>query len=210
LYAAGTARALVWRKLAGMTDSSPLSPLPEVPAAAQIRDLAPEGLDDIDRALRDEELQVRQAMAPYENRLADIRSRRQIIATERRRRERMQISARRKEVQRGAKSGSMPSLVDALATLDLSADIPLGEINAFLATGGAVGFGFATRPGTIAFTDGREQKQAKTWGDARQLFLDGWEPGSPAIPGVRIHLAGTRVERVVAAGDVVIEPPDVS
>jgi hypothetical protein len=80
----------------------------------------------------------------------------------------------------------------------------LTEVRAFLSTGGEVGFGFATRPGTIAFTDGRQQRQAKTWGEARELHALGWDPGAPGVPGVRVHLAGSRVERVVAATDVVL------
>jgi hypothetical protein len=70
-----------------------------------------------------------------------------------------------------------------------------------------VGFGFPTRPGSIGFTDGRRQRQARTWDEARSLYDDGWEPGSPGIPGVRVHLAGTRVERVVGADEVVIQTP---
>jgi hypothetical protein len=83
--------------------------------------------------------------------------------------------------------------------------MPLAAVRAFLSTGGEVGFGFATRPGTIAFTDGRRQEQARTWGEARQLYARGWEPGTPGIPGVRVHLAGSRVERVAPAGEVVLE-----
>ena len=77
-------------------------------------------------------------------------------------------------------------------------------MHAFLNSGGEVGFGFATRPGTMTFTDGRQQRQARTWGEARELHALGWDPGAPGIPGVRVHLAGSRVERVVPADDVVL------
>jgi hypothetical protein len=86
-----------------------------------------------------------------------------------------------------------------------AAETPLSVLRAFLASGGEVGFGFASRPGSIAFTDGRQQKAAITYGQARQLYADGWEPGSPGVPGVRVHLAGTRVERVVPVDGVVVE-----
>ena len=56
----------------------------------------------------------------------------------------------------------------------------------------------------IAFSDGRQQAQARTWGEARELHARGWDPGTPGIPGVRIHLVGTRVERVVGPEDVVV------
>ncbi len=70
-----------------------------------------------------------------------------------------------------------------------------------------VGFGFATRPGTMTFTDGRQQRMARTWGEARELHALGWDPGAPGVPGVRVHLAGSRVERVVPASDVVLKSP---
>ena len=82
----------------------------------------------------------------------------------------------------------------------------LDSSHAFLASGGEIGFGFPTRPGTITFTDGRRQRQATTWGEAHALSADGWEPGAPGIPGVRVHLAGSRVERVVTGSEVVLDP----
>ena len=101
----------------------------------------------------------------------------------------------------------MPSVVDALGSTGLIADEqPLAEVAAFLKSGGEVRFGYATRPGPVSFTDGRQLRNARTWGEARQLFAEGWEPGSPGVPGVRVHLVGTRVERVVDAAEVVVRP----
>lgn len=99
----------------------------------------------------------------------------------------------------------MPTVVDALATGGLVDDATLlRDLPTFLKSGGEVRFGFATRPGSLAFTDGRQVRTVTTWGEARRLYADGWEPGSPGVPGVRVHLLGTRVERVVPAGDVVV------
>ena len=64
-------------------------------------------------------------------------------------------------------------------------------------------FEFGPSPDLLCFTD------ATTWGDARALYADGWEPGAPGgagVRGIRVHLIGTRVERVVTPGDVVVEP----
>ena len=101
----------------------------------------------------------------------------------------------------------MPSLEVALESPDEAFDpaTVLTNVPAFLSSGGQVGFGFATRPGTMTFTDGRQQRQARTWGGARELHALGWDPGAPGVPGVRVHLAGSRVERVVTAGDVVLD-----
>jgi hypothetical protein len=109
-----------------------------------------------------------------------------------------------------AGSGEMPALADALLAepSPLPEGRPLSEVRAFLSSGGQVGFGYPTRPGILGFTDGRQLRNATTWGEARALYADGWEPGAPGaagVRGVRVHLSGTRVERVVTPGEVVLE-----
>lgn len=195
-----------------MTDAGEAGALPELPArvdAEQLRALDESGLDTAVAALQAAERATQQAMAPYDRQVREIRARLSEVATERRRRERATQVARRASVREAATSGGMPSLLVALESADTPFEdaTPLQSIRAFLASGGEVGFGFPTRPGTIAFTDGRLQRPARTWGEARALHGLGWEPGTPGIPGVRVHLAGSRVERVAAATDVVLELP---
>ncbi len=147
------------------------------------------------------------AMSPHQAQLRELRARSAQIATERRRRERAAHIAARAAVRDQAKSGEMPNVTEALGTDGLiSDDRALAEVSAFLSSGGEVRFGYATRPGAIAFTDGRQARNAHTWGEARQLFADGWEAGTPGVPGLRVHLVGTRVERVVDAAEVVVRP----
>ena len=185
-----------------------LPPLPEMPPAFEQESLS--GLDDaaleeLVSALAGVERATVTAMAPHQAQLRELRARSGQIATERRRRERAAHIAARAAVREQAKSGEMPTVVDALAAPDLIPDDwPLAEVAAFLKSGGEVRFGYATRPGAVSFTDGREVRNARTWGEAHRLFVDGWEPGSPGVPGVRVHLVGTRVERVVDATDVVV------
>jgi hypothetical protein len=183
-----------------------LPPLGDRVEPEALRELSDDGLDALGAQLQATERATIAAMAPYEQHLLEIRTRTTELATERRRRERAQQVAQRAGVREAAKSGGMPSLAAALAAGEelLDAGTVLTDVHAFLSTGGAVGFGFATRPGTMTFTDGRQQRQAKTWGEARELHALGWDPGAPGIPGVRVHLAGSRVERVVAATDVVL------
>lgn len=171
-----------------------------------MRQASADELDALDRELGETEREVRDLLRPFEEQLKEIQAQRSVLATERRRRERTKVSARRKEVRAAAASGELLPLLDALERLDLHDELPLSETKAFLKTGGQVGFGFATRPGSIGFTDGRQSQTAKTWGEARRLYLDGWEPGTPTVSGVRVHLVGTKVERVVPAGEVTIRP----
>jgi hypothetical protein len=188
-------------------DAVALPPLPDTVAAEQLRELADADLEVLELELRGTERATISAMSPYDRQLREIRARLSELATERRRRERAAHVAKRASVREQAKSGAMPTLADALAAPDDLFDpgMNLTSIRAFLASGGEIGFGFATRPGTIAFTDGRRQQQVRTWGEARALAADGWEVGAPGIAGVRVHLAGSRVERVVAGHELVLD-----
>lgn len=183
--------------------------LPELPDAVDaeaLQALAENDLEGVERDLRAAERATVAAMSPWDRQLREIRARLAELSTERRRRERAAHIAQRASVREMAKSGTMPSLADALAAPDelLDPATALTAVKVFLKSGGEVGLGFSTRPGTMAFTDGRRQQQAKTWGEARALSAAGWEPGAAGIPGVRIHLSGSRVERVVAADEVVV------
>ncbi len=200
------ARGKIRARVASRVPNVELPPLGERIEPEALRALSAESLDALGTALQATERATIAAMAPYEQHLREIRTRATELATERRRRERAQQVAQRAGVREAARSGGMPSLAVALESGEelFDAATALTEVPAFLSTGGEVGFGFATRPGTMSFTDGRQQRQARTWGEARELHELGWDPGAPGVPGVRVHLAGSRVERVVAATDVVL------
>lgn len=189
-----------------------LPPLPDLPPTFEPDSLT--ALDDgalaeLVAALAASERATVAAMAPHQAQLRELRARSGQIATERRRRERAAHIAARAAVREQAKSGEMPSVLDAVATAGfLPDDRALAEVAAFLKSGGEVRFGYATRPGPVPFTDGRQLRNARTWGEARELYAGGWEPGSPGVPGIRVHLVGTRVERVVDAGEVVVRAQD--
>jgi hypothetical protein len=178
----------------------PVPPLPERVEPESLRELSEEALAAVLASVREVERATIAAMSPYSRQLKEVQARAQEVATEQRRRERAVHIAQRKAVREQASSGEMPTLEAALAEPSPLAppETPLAALRAFLATGGEVGFGYASRPGTLAFTDGRRQQSASTYGEARELYASGWEPGAPGVPGVRVHLAGTRVERVVA------------
>jgi len=189
-------------------DATAMPPLPDAIDAETLLSLAEGGLEAAERDLRAAERATVAAMSPWDRQLREIRARLAELSTERRRRVRAAHIAQRASVRELVKSGSMPTLADALAAPDemYDAATSLAGVKVFLKSGGEVGFGFATRPGTIAFTDGRRQEQAKTWGEARQLAAEGWEPGNVGMAGVRVHLQGSRVERVVGADEVVVAP----
>ncbi len=187
-----------------------LPPLPTIPARVEptsLPDLEEEELERLVNQLRGAERETIAAMAPHQAQLRELRARTGEIATERRRRERAAHIAARAAVREQAKSGAMPSLVDALVTEGLlDDDLALADLAVFLKSGGEVRLGYPARPGQLSFTDGRQTRTARTWGESRRQFADGWEPGAPGVPGVRVHLVGTKVERVVAAHEVVVRP----
>lgn len=183
-----------------------LPPLPEPVAPETLRDLAPAALQALSDELAATERAVIAAMAPFERQRRELRARAGQIATEERRRERAQKHASRRLVREQAGSSALPSLADALAAVEpITASMPLVTARAFLRTGGEVHFGFATRPGSISLTDGRTQRTVTTLEAARELYSQGWECGTATVPGVRVHLTGTRIERVVEPDDVVVE-----
>jgi hypothetical protein len=185
----------------GLPELTPPTP-PEV-----LRGMDAAGVEAVASELSALERSTLVAMTPFERRLKEIRARLAEVATEQRRRERAAHLATRIAVRAAAGSGEMPALSDALAAtaIALPDDLPLRQVRAFLTTGGEVGFGYPTRPGSITFTDGRRTAQATTVGEARRLWADGWEPGTPGLTGVRVHLAGTRVERLAPLDGVVID-----
>lgn len=185
----------------------PLPPLPERIDPDGLRDLDDGGLAAAAAAVDAARRATETAMAPFSRQLRELGARTAEIATEQRRRERAQRHAARVRVREQAQSGELPSLADVLAATEapVAAELPLRELRAFLRTGGEVAFGFATKPGFIGFTDGRQVRQARTSGEARDLYAAGWEPGAPGNPGVRVHLVGTRIERLAPPEDVVVE-----
>jgi hypothetical protein len=191
----------------GSPSPLPPPPLPEPVEPEAMRALGEAELEAVLAELRAAERATIAAMSPYSRQLKELQARAQEVATEQRRRERAAHIAQRKAVREQASSGEMPTLEAALSEPALVAPLetPLSGLRAFLASGGEIGFGYASRPGSMSFTDGRRQQAVATYGEARRLWAEGWEPGSPGVPGVRVHLAGTRVERVVPADGVVVE-----
>lgn len=185
-------------------------PVPDLPVPVEsdaLSELIDGGLEALLAEIAAVERATRAAMSPYDRQLRELRARAALVATEQRRRQRSQRQTERKAVRQSAGSAELPTLTDALEAEQppIDPELPLAEATVYLRTGGEVRFGYPSRPGPLSFTNGREQRSATTLGAARELFAQGWEPGTTAIPGVRVHLAGTKIERVVAADEVVID-----
>ena len=161
--------------------------------------------------LADEELErrldeIRGRMRPLDEQLARLRMQRDVLLTEKRRRERGAHREARNAIKAAMKEGQYPTIAQLVAG---SNEGSLDDFVFNLKTGGEVRLGFpGARAQTLAFTDGAQAAQAKDLAEAASLYEAGWELGSPGRPGVRVHFPGTRQERLVPAEEVFARPRD--
>lgn len=156
-------------------------------------------------AISEEELQSRldalkAEMRPVERQLAELRAQRDVLLTERRRRERLDRRDARAALRSAMSSGELPTIAALVAGAEEGS---FSDYAYSLKTGGEVALGFpGARQATVAFTDGVRVVQAKDLAQAAELYAAGWELGSPGRPGVRVHFPGTRQERLVDAREL--------
>ena len=147
-------------------------------------------------------------MRPLEQELAGLRSERDVLHTELRRRHRLATREARAAVKGAMRVGELPTLLEFIEAADSGA----WDDHAYnLKTGGEVRLGFpGARTQTVSFTDGRQAVQARDLAEAARLYAAGWELGSPGRPGVRVHFPGTRQERLVDSGELFVRQPRVA
>lgn len=156
-------------------------------------------------ALDDAELErrvaaVRERMRPVEEQLSSLRGERDVLLTERRRRERNAHRESRADLKAAMREGKFPTIAELVAGSQAGA---LEDYSFNLKTGGEVRLGYpGARTQILAFTDGVQVAQAADLAAAAGLYSAGWDLGSPGRPGVRVHFPGTRQERLVPAEEV--------
>ncbi len=146
---------------------------------------------------------VRARMRPVERQLAELRAERDVLLTERRRRERLAQRERRAGLRDAMRSGDLPTLGQLVAGAERGS---LDDYRYHLKTGGEVRLGFPGARPALAFTDGKRLAQARDLAEAAELYEAGWELGGPGRPGVRVHFPGTRQERLVDPDEVHVRP----
>ncbi len=147
---------------------------------------------------------IRERMRPLEEDVAKLRAERDVLLTELRRRRRLNERTTRADLKSAMREGKFPTVAELVAATDSGS---LDDYVYNLKTGGEVRLGFpGARTQGLTFTDGAQVAQAADLARAAKLYAAGWELGSPGRPGVRVHFAGTRQERLVAADDVYARP----
>jgi hypothetical protein len=161
-----------------------------------------EGLSDSELATAIGELEG--SAAPLQQQLAALRAEVDGMRTELRRRERMAQLEQRKAVRADLAAGKMAGLVEIVAgAIDLGGSGVLDDYRFFRESATEVRLGYASSSGqSLSFCDGTATEDADNMATARELYLRGWEFGTPQARGVRVYAAGTRAERVVPATEI--------
>jgi hypothetical protein len=148
--------------------------------------------------------EIRERMRPVEQQLASLRGERDVLLTERRRRERTAHRESRADLKAAMREGKFPTVAELVAG---SQSGSLDDYAFNLKTGGEVRLGYpGARSQSLTFTDGLKVANAGDLADAAGLYSAGWDLGSPGRPGVRVHFPGTRQERLVGADEVFARP----
>ncbi len=159
-------------------------------------------LDDAELERRVAE--VRDRMRPVEQQLSALRGERDLLLTERRRRDRNAHRESRADLKAAMREGKFPTVAELVAGSQAGS---LDDYAFNLKTGGEVRLGYpGARSQSLSFTDGVQVAQAGDLAAAARLYAAGWELGGPGRPGVRVHFPGTRQERLVGADDVFARP----
>ncbi len=159
-------------------------------------------MDDADLERRLAE--VRERMRPVEQQLSALRGERDLLLTERRRRDRNAHRESRADLKASMREGKFPTVAELVAGSQAGS---LDDYAFNLKTGGEVRLGYpGARSQSLSFTDGVQVAQAGDLAAAASLYSAGWELGGPGRPGVRVHFPGTRQERLVGADEVFARP----
>jgi transposase InsO family protein len=162
-------------------------------------------LSDEDLARRIRELMAE--MGPLEEALGRLRVEVQRLASEQHRRERQRHLKARMQVRTTLAQGQLPTLQQAAESVEelLPGPAPLRDLRFFRDSGTEVGLGYATgREPLVWMTNGGETVALRSIAEIRARYLEGWDFGAGAHPGVRIHVLNTRTEKVVPASEVFV------
>jgi len=176
---------------------------------AMAEPLNPEQASDEELARRVREIMAE--MTPLEEALGRLRAQIQQVVSEQKKRQRSQHLKARMQVRTTVAQGQMPTLQQvAESSNDLvPPDASLAGLRFFRDSGTEIGLGYATgREPTVWMTNGSSTAAVKTVAEIRSRFLEGWDFGTAAHPGVRIHIPNSRTEKILLSSEVFVRPKD--
>src|ERR1700731_686895 len=113
----------------------------------------------------------------------------------------------RMQVRTTVAQGQMPTLQQVAESANdlVPPDASLAGLRFFRDSGTEIGLGYATgREPTVWMTNGSNTAAVKTVAEIRSRYLEGWDFGTAAHPGVRIHIPNSRTEKILEAAQVFI------
>jgi hypothetical protein len=174
-------------------------------AMAEHRSLDQASDEELARRVRE----IMAEMAPLEEALGRLRAQVQQVVSEQKRRERSQHLKARMQVRTTVAQGEMATLQQvAESSNDL---VPprttLRDLHFFRDSGTEVGLGYATaREPTVWMTNGSATVAVRTVAEIRSRYLEGWDFGTGAHPGVRIHIPNSRTEKILEPSAIFVRP----
>ena len=162
-------------------------------------------MSDAELALRVRRLMTE--MVPLEASLGRLRAEMQQVVSEQRKRERREHLKARMQVRTTLAEGQLASLQQLAESSNdlLPPPTPLAGLRFYRDSGTEVGLGYATaRAPSVFMTNGGSTQAVTTVAEIRSHYQDGWDFGTAAHPGVRIHIPNTRTEKVVQASEIFV------
>src|SRR5712691_4274682 len=159
--------------------------------------------DDLARRVRE----IMAEMAPLEEALGRLRVQIQQVASEQKKRERSQHLKARMQVRTTVAQGQMPTLQQVAESSNelVPPEASLAGLRFFRDSGTEIGLGYATgREPTVWMTNGSSTAAVKTVAEIRSRYLEGWDFGTAAHPGVRIHIPNSRTEKILQPSEVFV------
>ena len=172
-------------------------------AMAEHRTLDQATDEELERRVRE----IMAEMAPLEEALGRLRTQIQQVVSEQKKRERSRHLKSRMQVRTTVAQGQMPTLQQVAESLDdlVPPQTPLSSLRFFRDSGTEIGLGYATgREPTVWMTNGSSTAVIKTVAEIRSRYLEGWDFGTAAHLGVRIHIPNSRTEKILQASEVFI------
>jgi len=157
--------------------------------------------EDLTRRVRD----IMAEMTPLEEALGRLRAQIQQVVSEQKKRERAHHLKSRMQVRTTVAQGQMPTLQQVAESSNhlVPPDASLIGLRFFRDSGTEIGLGYATgREPTLWMTNGSSTAAVKTIAEIRSRYLEGWDFGTAAHPGVRIHIPNSRTEKIIQASEV--------
>src|SRR5438309_5694403 len=163
--------------------------------------------DELARRVRE----IMAEMAPLEEALGRLRAQIQQVVSEQKKRERSQHLKARMQVRTTVAQGQMPTLQQVAESSNelVPSEATLASLKFFRDSGTEIGLGYATgREPTVWMTNGSSTAAVKTVAEIRTRYLEGWDFGTAAHPGVRMYIPNSRTEKIVQASEVFIRVDD--